>query len=65
MFKAGIKVQFDSFFSFSSSSLEPLGQFKPNLLDSKHPWVKEIKICLNEGPCLFPWGDKNDIAKRH
>ena len=52
-------------FTFSSCSPEPLGQFKPNLLSTKHPWTKGIQVCLNERPCLFPREDKNDIAKIH
>ena len=28
-----------------------------------HPWVNGIKICLNEGPRPFPWGDRYEIAK--
>ena len=28
-------------------------------------WVKEIQVCSNEGPCYFPRGDYNEIAKTH
>ena len=30
---------------------------------TKHPWVKGSQVCSNEGPCPFPRGDKNEIAK--
>ena len=49
-------------FTFSSSSPEPLGQFQPS---PKHPWVKGIQVCSNEGPHLFPRGDNYEIAKIH
>ena len=34
-------------------------------LGTKHPWVKGIQVCSNEGPCLFPRGNNYKIAKRH
>ena len=30
---------------------------------TKHPWVKEIQVCSNEGPRPFPGGDKKEIVK--
>ena len=33
-------------------------------LCTKHPWVKEIQVCSNEGP-PFPGGDNNKMAKIH
>ena len=30
-------------------------------LDTKHPWVKRIQVCLNEGSHPFPRGDNNEI----
>ena len=39
-------------FTLSSSSPEPLEQ------GTMHPWVKEIRICSNEGPYPFPRGAK-------
>ena len=34
-------------------------------LSTKHPLVKGIQVCSNEGPCSFPRGDNYDIAKIH
>ena len=34
-------------------------------LGTKHPWVKEIQVCSNEGPRPFPRGDNYEIAKIH
>ena len=39
-------------FTFSSSSPELLGQLQPNI-DKKHPLVKDIQVCLNEGAAFF------------
>ena len=47
-------------FTFSSSSQEPLGQFRP-----MHPLVKGNQIYSNEGPCIFPRGDNYEIAIIH
>ena len=33
-------------------------------LDTKHPWVKDIQICSNEAPHLFPKGNGIEIAKK-
>ena len=51
-------------FLFSTSSQEPLGQFQTKL-GTKHPWVKGIQFCSNEGPCPLPRGDHCEIAKIH
>ena len=40
------------------------GQFSTKL-STKHPWVKGIQICLNEGLLPFQMGDYNKIAKIH
>ena len=32
-------------------------------LGTKHPWVKGIQVCSNEGPHPFPRGDNYEIAK--
>ena len=32
-------------------------------LSTKHPWVKGIQVCSNEGLRTFPRGDKYEIAK--
>ena len=42
-----------------SSSLEPLGHFKRG---TKHPWVKCIQVCTNEGLRSFPRGDNYEIV---
>ena len=34
-------------------------------LDTKHPYIKGIQVCSNEGPHLFPRGDDSKIAKIH
>ena len=34
-------------------------------LGTKHPWVKGIQVCSNEGPSPFPRGDNYQIAKIH
>ena len=46
-------------FTFSSSPLEP------TKLGTKHPWVKGIQVCSNEGPRPFPRGDNYEIVKIH
>ena len=51
-------------FTFLSSSPEPPGQFPPNLAP-KHPWVKGLQICSNEGSCPVPRGHNQEIAKIH
>ena len=34
-------------------------------LGTKHPWVKGIQVCSNEGPRPFPRGDDYEIVKIH
>ena len=34
-------------------------------LGTKHPWVKGIQVCSNEGPRPFPRGDNYEIAIIH
>ena len=36
-----------------------------NKLGTKHPWVKEIQVCSNEGSHPFPREDNYEIAKMH
>ena len=37
-------------------SLEPLGQFQPNLAQGMHAWVVVIQVCSNERPHPSPSG---------
>ena len=30
---------------------------------TKHPWVKRIQVCSNEGHCPFPWGNNLQNSK--
>lgn len=39
------------FFTFSTPSVKPLGQFQPKLIKTYHNLVKGIQACKNEGPC--------------
>ena len=39
--------------------------FNSTKLGTKHPWVKGIQVCLNEGLRPFPRGDNNKKAKIH
>ena len=41
---------------------EPLGQFKLNLISTKHLWVKRTQVSSNEGSCSFPREDNNKIT---
>ena len=34
-------------------------------LGTKHPWVKEIQVCSNEGPSALPRGDNYEMVKIH
>ena len=45
--------------NFFSRTTEPIS----TKLSKKHPWVKGIQVCSKEGPCPFPRGDNNEIAK--
>ena len=45
------------------SSPEPMA--KKNKIKTKHPWVKGIQVCSNEGPRPFPRGDNYEIVKIH
>ena len=36
-------------------------QFQPN--GTKHPWVKGIQVCSNEGPHPFPRGDNYENSE--
>ena len=40
-------------FTYSSSHPEPLGKLQPNLIGTKHRWVKGIQVWSNEGPYPF------------
>ena len=48
-------------FIFFSRTTEPIS----NKLGIKHPRVKGIQVCSNEGPCPFPRGDNYEKAKIH
>ena len=52
-------------FTFSSSSREPCTGPVSTKLGTKHPWVKGIQVCSNEGPRPFPRGDNYEIVKIH
>ena len=47
-----------------SSSSEPLAGSIPTKLDTKHPWVKGIQVCPNEGPHPFPIRDYAAILQK-
>ena len=49
-------------FTFSSSSQEPIGKFKPNLAQLFHPYVKGIQVQM-KGACPFPKGRYLIICK--
>ena len=34
-------------------------------LGTKHPWVKGIQVCSNEGPHPFLRGDNNEVEEIH
>ena len=51
-------------FMFSSSSLEPLEQFQPNLAPNIHRW-RRFKYEQMKSPRPFPKGDNYEIAKIH
>ena len=36
-----------------------------NFFERLHSWVKGIQVCSNKGPCPFPRGDNDEIAKIH
>ena len=46
---------------FFSRITEPIS----TKLSTKHPCLKGIQVCSNDGFCLFSRGDKNAIAKIH
>ena len=46
---------------FFSRTTEPIS----TKLGTKHPWVKGIQVCSNEGPRPFPRGDNYEIVKIH
>ena len=41
------------------------GPISSKLGTLKHPWVKEIEVCANEGSHPFRRGDNYEIAKIH
>ena len=51
-----------TFFTFSLSFPEPLGQFQPNLAQNIL-WLNEVFFSNDEGPCSSPRGDNNEITK--
>ena len=48
-------------FIFFSKTAGPIS----TKLGTKHPWVKGIQVCANEGPRPFPRGDNYKIVKIH
>ena len=50
---------------FIFSSFSPTTGSISTKLGTKHPWVKGIQVCSNEGPCPFLMGDNYEIAKLH
>ena len=46
---------------FFSRTTEPIS----TKLCTKHPWMKGIQICSNEGPCFFSRGDNYKMVKIH
>ena len=48
-------------FIYFSRTIEPIS----TKLGTKHPWVKGIQVCSNEGPRPFPRGDNYEIVKIH
>ena len=48
-------------FIFLSRTTGPIS----NKLGTVHPWVKEIQVSSNEGPCPFLRGGNNEIVKIH
>ena len=46
---------------FFSRTTEPIS----TKLGTKHPWMKGIQICSNEGPCFFSRGDNYKMVKIH
>ena len=46
------------FFNFFSRTTGPIS----TKLDTKHPWVKGIQVCSDEGPRPFPRGDNSEIV---
>ena len=58
-----VVINFSTFhiFIFFSRTTGPIS----TKLGTKHPWMKWIQVCSNEGPCPFPRGDNYEIAKIH
>ena len=46
---------------FFSKNTEPIS----TKLRTKHPWVKGMWVCSNNGPRYFPSGDNDEVAKIH
>ena len=56
-----VKINWRNLKIFSSRNTEPIW----TKLGTKHPWMKGIQVCSNEGPRLFPRGDNYEIVKIH
>ena len=60
-----------SFVCLSVCKLFTFSPFSPELLpistklSTKHSWLKEIQVCSNERPGIFPRGHNNEIAEIH
>ena len=57
-----VKIHWRNSKIFFSRTTGPISTTK---LGTMHPWVKGIRVCSNEGPCPFPWGDYYEIANKH
>ena len=56
-----VHLQTFHIFIFFSRTTGPIS----TKLGTKHPWVKGIQVCSNEGPRPFPRGDNYEIVKIH
>ena len=56
-----VKIHWRNLKIFFSRTTEPIS----TKLGTKHPWVKGIQVCSNEGSRHFPRGDNYEIVKIH
>ena len=56
-----MKIHWQNEKIFFSRIAEPIS----STLGTKHPWVKGIQVCSNEGSCPFPRVDNYEIVKIH
>ena len=55
------KIHWRNLKIFFSRTTDPIS----TKLSTKHPWVKGIIFCTNEGPCPFPREENYEIEKVH